>query len=293
MAVATAAALAVALAAAASPARAQDRGSSSPDLFEKPDEPGPTAGRKYYSVGVLGGPWYGLLRGTLRYPVTFDLPGGLALPGKFSADVKDDEILPFGDFFATFKYVAIYGDFWYGRFSDETTVDANFTFAGQAFSAAAPVRAALKTITAGGRIQLNPLSIDFVELGVSLGARYVNAEGALSGQDPRTGFRVEETRRVETALPQVGLSLTFFLGRSIDVYARARGFAITYRDFAITHVEGEAGVAFNIGDHVSIGAEYRIFFAEIDDRRKDVADQDRANLDSLLQGPAVYLRLRF
>lgn len=294
----SAALLAAAVAAlelAAAPAvRAQEAqsGAGGPELFEKPPPPEPTEGRKYYSLGLRGGVWGGFFNGTLRYPVTFS-SGPLATTGKFSGDVRDEEVLPYAEIFGVAKYVAIYADFWYGRFHDQTNASADFTFKGVTFSGATPVRTTLKTITAGGRLQLNPIAFDFMELGLSVGARYMNAEGTISGEEPVTRTHISETRRIEAPLPQVGASLTFFVGRMLDIYVRGRGIAFTYSDYRVRHVEGEAGLAFNFGDHVALGAEFRLFFLEIDDRRPDPTGRDRANLDARLMGPLVYLRLRF
>jgi hypothetical protein len=248
--------------------------------------------RKFWSFGALGGVWGGLLSGSARLPVTFTSgPFGATL-GKVAVDVDDLEPVPFAQIFATSPYVSVYAGAWYGRFQDETKVTANFTFAGVNFSGAVPVRGEMKVLTADARIQVNPLALEFLELGVSAGVRYFDVDATVSGTDPTTGTRVQAGRSIEAPIPQAGLSLTVFIGSWLDIYVRARGIAFTYQDESVRQAEGEAGVAFNIGSHVSIGVEYRAFWVEYDDRKQDLG-ADRIAVEALLQGPAAYLRVRF
>lgn len=266
----------------------------SPDLFDDEDN-GDDGGRVFYSLGVRGGPWLGLLDGKVRYPVTFlSTPLG-DIGGRVTADIRDEDlVMPFGEVFLTLKYLAVYADVWRGKFEDDTEVEADFEFEGTTFSATAPVRGELEVLSAGGRMQINPIALEFLEIGASFGARYFRADGELSGEAPG-GQRVSESRRVEAPIPQVGLSVTIFLGDLLDIYARARGLSVRFQDYDVRTLEGEIGLALNLGDHFSIGAEYRALYLELDDRRdNDVSDElDRANIDLALHGPLFYLRLRF
>jgi hypothetical protein len=261
--------------------------SGSPDLFDEP--PDESAGRKYYSLGVRAGPWLATLHGTLRLPVV-EISGGSA---RLNAGFDDFDVVPYAEAFLTLRWVSIYADAYLAHFEDRIEAHSDFEFQGEEFRSDEPIHAKLDVLSAGGRLQVNPLAFDWIELGVSLGGRYFRLDGEI--EQDFEGTRVREKRRVEFPIPQVGASLTLFLGSWLDIYARARGFEATWREFAVKQLEGELGLAFNLGDHVSAGAEYRLFYAEIDDRRSHGATggKDRAEFDATLHGPLAYVRVRF
>jgi hypothetical protein len=284
---------ALALAFVPRPARAagDDRGDGGDGDHGDHGDHGDDDGRKYLSLGIRAGQWIGILRGDVRYPVTFS-SGSLGASGLLDTHVRDADVMPYGELFATSRWVSLYADIWYGHWVDHTTAGGSFTFQGVSFSGSEPVRTQLDALSAQGRIQLNIVPTDVVEVGLSLGARYVNATGKIEGTDPTTGVTVRASRGLEAPIPQVGASVTFFAGRHVDIYARARGFVVTYNDWDVTSVEGEAGAALNLGDHLSIGAEYRAFYLQVEDTRRD-RDTSRLDVIARLQGPMVYLRLRF
>jgi hypothetical protein len=264
-------------------------GPDEPHLFEKPEEPGPTSERKFDSLGLRAGPWFVFFDGTARFPGT--LAGGGA--AKVSAGTDDFGVAPYVEAFLALRYLALYGDFWVARFDDESRTGATFTFGRATFSAAAPLRTTMDVVAASGRVQVSPLATGWAELGVSFGVRYVGVETTWSGRDPASGARVEASRRVEEPIPQVGVSFTLFVGRAAEVYVRARGFAFTWNDQRVEQVEGEVGVAWNLGDHFALGAEWQGFWLSLDDRRSDVSGLDRADVSLFAQGPMLYLRARF
>jgi hypothetical protein len=244
-------------------------------------------GRKESSFGFLGGPWIGILRADAHLPVSIANPLGLgSASGVFSSHVHDYDVMPYAEVFGTFKFVSLYADVWYGDWTDHTTADGAFTLGGETFSASTPIRTNLKVLTFGGRVQVNPIATKVVELGLSVGARYFRIDTTV--EDTAPGVQAKDIERVEAPLPQVGASLTFFVKRWADIYVRARGFDFSYESYHVTNLEGEAGLAVNLGDNIAFGAEYRLFYASLDGRQDQLGDYI-----ARLQGPLIYARLRF
>ena len=276
----------LALAGGAAAARAAEDEISSPDVMRN-DEPAPTEGRKYYSLGVRAGPWFGYMDAKIKYPLD-------NVNGKFTVDVHDDDTLPYGEIFLTTKYLSLYVDYWQGNFHEAAPIHGSLSILGLEFSGDVDASLDAKVITAGGRLQVNPIALDWLEVGLSLGGRYLRIDGKVSGEEPITNQHVSATRRVEAPLPQLGLSLTVFLGDRLDVYARARGMTLTYQDYHYDNVEGELGFAVNFfHGHLSVGAEYRLFYLNLDDRRDVTDGNPRMEVEATLHGPMVFLQARF
>jgi hypothetical protein len=252
-------------------------------------------GRKYYTFGVLGGAQAGMLQGKGTYPVTFTSGPINGQVGKLTVDTDDFNVVPFVQVFGKTPYVGLLAGAWYGRFEDQTFVNASFSLAGISFAGGVPVRGELKVLTADVQILVTPLAIDLCEVGFTVGVRYFDVFTDLRGAGFISQHLVHVDRELEAPLPQLGLWFTFFLGRTLDLYGHVRGFTFTYEDENASQVEGEAGFAYNFNDHIALGAEYRFFWITYDDRKNKRRNLgiDRIDLQLLLQGPGAYLRVRF
>lgn len=270
------------------PAEPEEELGPSPAVAEPVEEE--AEGRKFSSLGIRGGPWYGILRGDFKLPAQFGPITGPIGPftpnGTLSVSLDDERLIPWGELFATTRFIGLYADLFYARLREETLLLTDVTVDGVGFRGGLPVIGKARVLTASGRIQLNLLPLEFLELGISVGARYVDALGEVIGTDPLSGALVQESRRIQFPVPLAGASLTVFLGRHVETYGRAQGFFIHAEDWEAEHLEVAAGLAFNVGDHLSIGAEYHGFFLVI-------RDPDENEFDLRLQGPLAYIRLRF
>ncbi len=250
----------------------------------------------FVSFDVRAGAWYGVMGGSVRYPVTFPtgIPGVPAPTGRISTDLEDDYVLPYIDARLKILFVEIEAEGWYGEFEDETKIDTTFTLDGVTFGAATPIRTEADILSIAGRVRF-VLPIPLVEVGIDAGARYMRADGKVEGNDPVTGAPVSEEGRAEFPIPQIGASAKITLFDFVEAYARVRGMAITYENYRLENFEFEIGGAVSIGDHFSVGLEYRLFVLSGDDNNDDnfVPEEDRANVDLRLQGLMLFGRVRF
>jgi hypothetical protein len=273
---------AAALALFAAPVRAQE---------PPPAESGDDGARRTLSFGGRAEVMYGYYDATHRVPVTFASGAQVQL----TKTINDAATMPYGEIFFTSRWVSLFGDFWYGHFGSRTTTDADFTLNGQTFSAARPIDTSASVLTAQFRLQVNPVSIDVFELGIFFGARWFEVDHSIRGVDARTGLSARQDVDIQIGAPQVGLSLTFFITPWITLYAKAGGMSFSIYGIGENNLDASVGFAVNFGSHVSLGAEWKALWLDLENNNKLALPVtfNKAAVDFFLQGPGVYVILRF
>lgn len=150
----------------------------------------------------------------------------------------------------------------------------------------------LEIITAGGWVELTPLSFDGFQLGLQVGGRYYFLEGRVESRRD-AALAAEDT--LEGPVPLVGASVALFPG-PLEIFASARGFYLSYEDddtdVLVKYLEAEVGVAFNFGDHLAVGGGYKVFYFLIEEEGELLAEGERT-MEVAHHGPVAWVRLRF
>ncbi len=265
--------------------------------FEEPeveagDKDGPKA-RKFFSIGVRGGLWLAALEGDITFVdggALEDVLGG-SFPGA-SIDLEDDLDLdtvspvPWAEVFITLKYVNIYLSYWQTRFEGEETIERQIAFGSFVFGVNERVETDVDILSVAGKIQVNPIAFEHLEVGIIFGVRYFHFDATL--ESTLTG---RESETLEAPIPLVGLSASIFVGL-FEVGVKVCGIGFTSQDLDVLYLEGEATVTFTLplpidAFDIGVGGGYFLYLIDIED------EDDGDEVDVSFHGPMAFLRVRF
>ncbi len=237
-------------------------------------------GRKFFSIGVRGGIWVPSIEGEIESQEA----GEIDLEDDLDLDEMDP--VPFGEAFITLKYVALYVSYFAIELEGTTTLSDEIELGGVVFEVDEKVRSKLDFQTAAALLQVNPLAIDVAELGIVVGARWLDMELDVESKT----LDEEQDEELQLFVPLVGASLTFFITDYFEVGARAAGIYIDYLDYEGLYFEAEAFVGFNIIDQIGVGVSWMAYYIDLE--KNENGDSLQHQGDALIMGPMAYIRLR-
>lgn len=243
--------------------------------------------RKYYAFGLRAGYWMT----DMNTEATVSQGAALGSPIDFNTDLSldDNEVIPHLEGYITTRYFSLFADWWSTKRDGTKTLTSTISFRGVSFTASTPVEAELLMETFGARIELKPVSFDYFEFAILLGARYYDIEGTISSTNPLIPSAASE--QIEGPVPLGGGAIRIYPGPfgvhgPVEIFGQFLGFYIKSGEDEVRYVEAEAGIGFNsLWSHVGVLVSYRYFYAEI-----QTEENDRWELE--LSGPAAYIRVQ-
>lgn len=162
----------------------------------------------------------------------------------------------------------------------QESITQSFTYKGETYIVGLDVSSRLKTQVATLAYQFNFLQGKGGELGFLLGAKYLAFETELEAP----GIAKEEAR-IESLLPVVGLASQLNFGKYVSWDTKVSGIGGNYADVSASLVDGWSRLMVHFGKHWGVGAGYRYFSLNGEDK------DNEANFT--LSGPAAFLAARF
>jgi len=162
----------------------------------------------------------------------------------------------------------------------QESITQAFTYKGETYTAGLDVSSMLKTQVATFAYQFNFLQGKGGELGFLLGVKYLAFESELEAP----GIAKQEGG-IGGPLPVVGLASQLNFGKYVSWDTKASGIGGKYADVQASLVDGWSRLMVHFGKHWGVGAGYRHFSFNGEDK------DNEANFT--LSGPAAFLAARF